>query len=390
VALQAPTEPTVADGDWQALVDGVRANLGVAAQQTLSFIDGLPSYTDVDPETRSALVMASFDAVLTGIAGRRAPGPGDEPPFEQHGEARGQRGVAISDMLSAFRFGLDALYRLAREQAGDGPAREALLLEFLELGMRWTDFAMLAVVSGHRRGELARARELQHVQTSLVRRLLTGAAAPAEIRTAVSALGLDPDGAYHAVRARVDPKTSVGELERHLDVDGLHGRRKGLVTVADGEVAGFVTELPRSPAPVLMGVSGPVGLGELEAASVAAGQALDTAAALGAARGRYDLDTLGLHAAVVADDAVSELLIGRYVSSVRAAAGGETILATVERHLANDCSIETTARDLGVHVNTVRHRLARFDEITGRSLRAVETLTEVWWALQAARLRPRP
>jgi len=40
-----------------------------------------------------------------------------------------------------------------------------------------------------------------------------------------------------------------------------------------------------------------------------------------------------------------------------------------------------------VHVNTVRHRLGRFDEITGRSMRGVETLIEVWWALQAVRLR---
>jgi len=53
----------------------------------------------------------------------------------------------------------------------------------------------------------------------------------------------------------------------------------------------------------------------------------------------------------------------------------------------NDCSIETTARDLGEHVNTVRHRLVRFDEITGRSMRGVDTLIEVWWALQAVRLR---
>jgi putative transposase len=388
VALEAPA--AVTDSDWNALVAGVRANLGAAAAETLAFIDGLPSYADVDPETRAALLMAGYDAVLSGIAARRPPGPGDEPPFEQHGEARGRRGVAISDMLSAFRFGLDALYRLAREQASGGPAREALLLEFLELGMRWTDFAMLAVVTGHRRGELALAREQQHVQTSLVRRLLSGAAAPAEIRTAARTFGLDPQGAYHAVHARLDPATTVGELERHLDVDGLHGRRKGLVTVSDGEAIGFVSELPRGASPVLMGVCGPVGLDELETAAVRARQALDAAAALGAARGRYDLETLGLHAAVVADDAVGELLVARYVTSVRAAPGGATILATVERYLANDCSIETTARDLGVHVNTVRHRLGRFDELTGRSLRAVETLTEVWWALQAVRLRPRP
>jgi len=54
----------------------------------------------------------------------------------------------------------------------------------------------------------------------------------------VSALALDPDGHHYAVHARLDPGTTVDELERHLDVDDLYGRRKGLVTVANGEVLG--------------------------------------------------------------------------------------------------------------------------------------------------------
>jgi hypothetical protein len=44
------------------------------------------------------------------------------------------------------------------------------------------------------------------------------------------------------------------------------------------------------------------------------------------------------------------------------------------------------AKDVDVHPNTVRHRLERFKEITGRSLRETETLVELWWALQRRRL----
>jgi DNA-binding PucR family transcriptional regulator len=52
----------------------------------------------------------------------------------------------------------------------------------------------------------------------------------------------------------------------------------------------------------------------------------------------------------------------------------------------NDRNVELTARDLEIHSNTVRQRLARFEETTGCSLRDTETLAEVWWALQRWRL----
>ena len=377
----------VGDADWGAWVDAVRDDLELAVEQTLRYLRGLPSYDGVPEDARRTFVVTSYSSVLDGIGGRRQPGPGDEPPFEGHGEVRGRAGVDVSDMLAAFRNGLDTLFGLARRHAPDSPQREAMLLEFLELGMRWTDFAMLAVVRGHRRGELARARELQHVQTSLVRRLLAGEAAPAEARTGVSALGLDPDAAYLVVRARLDADVSVEELERHLGVDGFHGRRSGLVTILDGDVCGFVAELPRAASPVVIGVSEPLPLSGLATGAEHARRALETALALGASRGAYDLATLGLQAAVTADEALGDVLLDRYVRPLRETAGGEAILATAERYLGNDCSVDLTAKDLGVHANTVRHRLARLESVTGRSLRDFETLAELWWALQAARLR---
>jgi DNA-binding PucR family transcriptional regulator len=39
-----------------------------------------------------------------------------------------------------------------------------------------------------------------------------------------------------------------------------------------------------------------------------------------------------------------------------------------------------------LHVNTVRYRLRRFEELTGTSLRRVEDLVQIWWALRRARL----
>jgi putative transposase len=35
-----------------------------------------------------------------------------------------------------------------------------------------------------------------------------------------------------------------------------------------------------------------------------------------------------------------------------------------------------------VHVNTLRYRLRRFEELTGTSLRCVDDLVEIWWAIR--------
>jgi DNA-binding PucR family transcriptional regulator len=75
----------------------------------------------------------------------------------------------------------------------------------------------------------------------------------------------------------------------------------------------------------------------------------------------------------------------RYIDELDTTPGGKIVLETVERFLDNDCAAETTARELGVHVNTIRHRLSRFEHACGRSLRETETLVEVWWALQRRR-----
>ena len=48
--------------------------------------------------------------------------------------------------------------------------------------------------------------------------------------------------------------------------------------------------------------------------------------------------------------------------------------------------MDDTARALHVHPNTLRHRLKRFEELTGASLRNATEVMELWWALERRRL----
>ena len=301
------------------------------------------------------------------------------------GETRGRQGVAIRDMLALWRIGLEKLHELARRVAAPGPDRDALLLEFLELALAWADFAMLHAAEGHRRGELSQAREQQHAHTNFVRRVLSGSATHGEIRSALAPLGLDAQGLYHAVRARPQPTVDMETIERHLGADGLVRRGNGLVAMIDGDACGFIAHLPHTPVRTAVGASEAVLLTAMNPAFRQATRALETALTLGAT-GVFNFGDLSLHPAIATDPDIGDVMIKRYVQPVLNITGGETVLATTEHYLANDRSIEATAKDLAVHPNTVRQRLDRFEEATGRSLRETETVVEVWWAVHWRRL----
>jgi hypothetical protein len=337
-------------------------------------------------DVRRTLVIRSYQAILVGLKTRQRPGASaDGTVFELGGEARGRDGVAIREMLGLWRVGLENLQWLARRVAPSPPDRDALLLEFLECAMTWADFAMMHAAEGHRRGELSQARELQRAQASCVRRVLSGTASPAEIRAAIEPLNLDADGSYHAVRVRPMPDSDMDAIERYLGADGVIRRGNGLLALIDGDACGFVAQLPRSAPTHAVGVSAPVKLPAMQPAFRHATRALETALTLGF-KGIFGIGDLGIHPALVVDTELGDVMVDRYVRPILALSGGDAILKTVERYLVNDRSVDITAKELSVHPNTVRQRLARFEDVTDRSLRDTEAVVEVWWALQRRRV----
>jgi DNA-binding PucR family transcriptional regulator len=63
------------------------------------------------------------------------------------------------------------------------------------------------------------------------------------------------------------------------------------------------------------------------------------------------------------------------------------LITTLRAYLACGMHVEHTATRLFVHQNTVRYRLARFEQLTGTSLRETQVLFEVWWAVELAAMR---
>jgi DNA-binding PucR family transcriptional regulator len=95
---------------------------------------------------------------------------------------------------------------------------------------------------------------------------------------------------------------------------------------------------------------------------------------------------LGLRAAVVADADVGVALRRRYLDPLAESGSGAEIIATLREYLAAGSHVDTAAERLHIHANTLRYRLARFEELTGTHLRGPLTAFEVWWAVESAAL----
>ncbi|MGI8450790.1 MAG: PucR family transcriptional regulator [Streptosporangiaceae bacterium] len=69
--------------------------------------------------------------------------------------------------------------------------------------------------------------------------------------------------------------------------------------------------------------------------------------------------------------------------SAHDAQNGTALLESLRVLLERDRNVTATARELGVHRNTVIHRMTQVEALTGRNLRRVQDLAELWLAISA-------
>lgn len=366
-----------------ALEDEVDAMAGRAAERMVGRLD---SYRDLDAGDIRPMVAANLRTALVALRG------GDGPPAERDerlrevGRARAAQGISADDMLHAWRIGTEELRRSARSYAERAGLPDSAVLEFTDRALAWADHGMLESAAAHRRAELDAARHEQHQRANTVRGILLGSTPPAEAKLHALAYGLDLGADYAPFRARVGGVVGTRALEARLGVAEGAGQRHGMAAFVDGDLVGFSARVPAALgadlAGHLVGLGPAAALDALAHPFVLATRALHAGLALGR-DGLLAFGALGLRPAVLEDDDVGRPLVDAVVAPVLAqGAAGRTILHTVVRYLANDRRLDVTAAELHAHVNTIRHRLQRFETLTGRSLRSTEELVEVWWALE--------
>ena len=372
---------TASQARWELLLDALLADRDVLAPRIIDELrEQLPFYRQVPDDDLTADVGSEIDSSLTAARGGHQ--HVNERVLAQVsavGETRARQGMPIEDMLLAWRIGVQAVLDHARASAAQLGIEPAQLLEFMQALLASSDRAMTIVARAHRGAELQLAGEEQERRTLFVTGVLTGSFAPAYAREQAEQWGLDPRSEYQALRADVTDAGARAQLERALGLHDMTHPRNGLAAMTGDDLAGFVHAPARGDVVSAVGIGPPRLLEGLAESFALATRALSTARAF-ALVGVRSVETLGLLPAVVGDGAVGDALCRRYLEPLTQSAA--EIMASLRAYFDCDMRVERAAERLFVHPNTLRYRIARFEELTGGNLRDPTTMFEVWWALR--------
>lgn len=216
------------------------------------------------------------------------------------------------------------------------------------------------------------------------------------IRTRLHSLGLPPDGALAAVVLRsADPDADSVRLADLLGTGGVAVQRGGEVA-AFAQIRGTETEFARrihdaldgSGRVVHIGVGQPGGAAELRVSLLQAAHAAETMSSRSGS-GWMTHEQLSSPALLLSVQdpelltATSKALLGPVLDHDERRGGD--LLPSLAVFLDAGGRWQEAAQQLHVHINTLRHRMSRIEELTGRSLSRTADRVDLYLALRALR-----
>ncbi|AYY11879.1 PucR family transcriptional regulator [Actinobacteria bacterium YIM 96077] len=269
------------------------------------------------------------------------------------------------------------------------------------------ELASVILLERHRWEE--RRRSQQRIADDVLAALAEGHTSGAELTVRMADLGIDPAGPFVvaiAAPAGTPARTAAhGSARAALDdamlhvtdhpISGIRGDRAIAIATGHPAATGTLRTALERLAPafdrerLLVGVCTAADFETLSGALDGAHHATNVAATWPARVSVVSLDDVASHAALLAalPDSLRRTFATRILQPVfdyDEHHGGE-LIPTLEAFLDADGSWSSCARRLHVHVNTVRYRLQRIAELTGRDLSRLENRVDVFLALKVAR-----
>lgn len=354
-----------------------------------------PLYREGRAVTPDELRQSCKDNLLY-VFGRLAgePNIGTEAP-RATGTRRAEAGVPLSALLSAYRIGGRLIWELLVEHA-DADAQDTLLRCAADI---WavSDELAEAATDAYRGASADRARHDSQLRSALLNSLLDGKLGDsARLWESAALLKLPQHGSFVVVAAECpspgeEALPRVEELLRRHDVVSawrldaeLHEGLVALRTRFDAE------RLSAELAPIALnrvGVSATYP--DLDQTASALRQArLACAAATPHTTGVVRFDQELIAVLLVSAPDISQAVARRILGPVLDLPDDDrtVIIETMRSWLASCGSTSTAATGLHLHRNTVRYRLRRLEELTGRSLANPLDLAELHIALECARM----
>jgi PucR C-terminal helix-turn-helix domain/GGDEF-like domain len=347
-------------------------------------------------------VLDNLVHILSQLSGR--PLPGREPP-RVTGRRRAEQGVPLTVILHAYRIAGKFIWAaILDEAAGDEVATTALLHAGSELWLIIDDRSG-AVSEAYRDAMTERAHSDAQTRNAMLDVLLRGDTGDgSRLWECATTLRLPHRGAFVVVAAGAS-RAGAESIPHAEDALRTRGIQSAWRVEVDAHV-GVVVLTPRIGLDKLCAhladlTSGPVGISDPY-------PSLDqTPAALRQARLAYATATPGGHelvqygivpipvllaSAPEAATAVARAILGPVLALP--AVECDLLLGTLRTWFAEHGATSLAAAKLHVHRNTVRYRLRRLEELTGRNLAEPTGIAELHLALEATRVlrlpRPQP
>jgi hypothetical protein len=366
----------------ERIAERIRADVPAYADESLIPFDSLRrSCTD------------NADLVLRHLRRSGAPDPG---PARETGRIRAEQGMPLADILHAYRIGFEFVWSEIVTQA-----RTHATLPDAQLVDRsaeiWHLFGLYAeaVAAAHRETTAELAVQRGARRSALVEALFSGVIADRiTLWDAARELGLPERGPYAVVAAAADspgeeplPGVEASLRQAHLPSAWrlLPDQQIGLIAVGAPEAEATGLRILRR-AGARVGVSPRFSsLRDTPQALRFARLALAGLPGGGPGVARFDDNPLAM--LVAAAPAEATHLMNVVLKPVLDLPGLERtrLLDTLEHWFDAGGSAATTAERLYVHSNTVRYRLRRVEELTGRSLSDPHTVAALGAALLAVR-----
>jgi len=235
--------------------------------------------------------------------------------------------------------------------------------------------------------------------------VVAGSAARPETASRMRDLGIDPAGPFLAVVAGATDRRAQPDVARAVLHDvtlglsdraltGLHGDRViSLVPASGPEQVGRLRAGLARLAPGLdrnrlaVGVSAPSTLAALTGALDEARHAQHLASLRGGRASMVTADEVTSHVLLLAavPDDVRRTFAGRVLQPVldHDARHGTDLLETLRTFLDVDGSWSRCAAAMHLHVNTVRYRIGRVEQLSGRDLARIEDRVDLFLALRS-------
>ncbi|MFE0703159.1 PucR family transcriptional regulator [Streptomyces sp. NPDC058872] len=348
------------------------------------------SLISLDSLRRSCL--ANADRLLTHLHGEGAP---EAEAARETGRARAEQGVPLADTLRAYRIGSELLWTEILAEARTHPEVSNDLL-VSESAKFWALFGLYAeaVAVAYRETAAELTSQGQARRSALVEALFTGIITDRTMWEAARELGLPEHGPYAVAVAEAgapgeEPLAGAEAALRRAELPSawrlLPDQQLALIALPHAAAESTCLRILRRGR-ARVGFS-PC-FGSLQNAPQAlrfARLALAGLPGAGPGVARFDDDPLAMVVAAAPAEAAHLVEVTLQPVLDLPAAERSRLLRTLEHWFASGGSAATAAQGLFVHPNTVRYRLRRIEELTGRFLSDPRTAADIGAALLAVR-----